>query len=199
MFFRLPVIILGLAVTLLSANVLADSLNVVSVESSFPSGFHGQLTALTNADQNALTGFHFVDTKGGDIHFTLNDLQNGVVLVEGMGKEILKLQSGSFSAQEGGLLKLVFLKSFFGSDHRQVIFDFVRKGGILDWAILTDDQQGRDPFDLLRVDVATSFGVPKGVKDIVLRSLGRQVRNYDPNQLPHGIEDYGCIFYPFCE
>lgn len=171
-----------------SLSAVATDLQMVQVESTYPRGYHGQLVAHVDARGAGLTGFTFSDSRGTKKDYTVDDLHKGVLLVKALGKEILKIKGKDFSAQDGGVMVLTFLRGFFGSDRRDVHFDYVRTGGATDWAMLSDDPQGRDPFDSLKVVVGTSAGIPSGVAAIELKNSGQTVRHYDPLELPRGTQ-----------
>ena len=161
-------------------------LQMVDVESSYPAGYHGKISVEMDERAGAISKFVFTDSRGPTLNYTPEDLHRGVVLVHAVGKDILKIAGEDYSAKDGGRMHLTFLRGFFGSDRREVVFDYVRRGGLMDWVLQTDDTEGRDPFTALAVVVGKTIGVPSSVEQISLKSADRMVRRYDPFKLPAG-------------
>jgi hypothetical protein len=193
MSFRLLTVIATIGLTTLigpgaraGESPFGTDIQMVQVESSFPAGYHGKITATVDGRGTGLSIFHFTDSRNSSLDFTTDQLRQGVVLVHALGKDILKIAGPGFSDDGGGQMVLTFLRGFFGNDKREVRFDYVRRGAITDWVLQTDDQAGRDPFDMIHVDVSKTLGLPTGVGGIVLDSSERTVRRYDPAELPAG-------------
>lgn len=182
MFLRTLCLMLGL--TVLASASYATDVQMVQVASSYPAGYTGKLTSTLGDSGEGITKFTFKDTHGTDASFTVDELHKGKVLIHALGKDILKIVSPEFSPKNGGQLILSFLRGFLGSDHREVHFDYTRRGGETDWVLETDDTEGREPFDSLLVVVSKTLGLPTGVGDVVLSLADRTIRHYDPSHLP---------------
>jgi hypothetical protein len=163
-----------------------SEIGMVQVESTYPTGYNGKLSAVIDDRGEALARFQFADSRGTVMTFTPDELRKGVVLLHAVGKDILKISSPKFTNDGGGQMILTFLKNFFGNDRREVRFDYLRRGAMTDWLLQTDDQKGKDPFDLIRVGVYKNLGVPAGVAAITLLAGEQVVRKYNPNDLPPG-------------
>jgi hypothetical protein len=163
----------------------AADITMVKVFSSYPGGYNGEIAATIDDGGTGLTLFTFKDSRGTKKAFTVEEIRNGVVLLNVRGKNVLKVSGPNFTAQEGGEVILTFLKGFFGSDRRELRVEYVKRpGGPTDWLLQTNDPQGRDPFDTVSVYVNKKLGVPTSVGSIRLKAGETLVRRYNPNDLP---------------
>jgi hypothetical protein len=171
---------LALSVGVKAADSPAANRPMLDVTSSYPDGYKGRIT-VDFSDADVVTGFHFTDTQGTTLDYSVDDMRRGVVLLHALGKNIIRMVSPQFDPQAGGVVHLVFLRNFFGSDYRQADVDFVRG---ISWDVWTDDVQGKDAFDRIHVVIQSSFGVPSSVGRIQFKHQDQIVRDLNPSDLP---------------
>jgi hypothetical protein len=167
---------------LVSVSAPAADRVMLKITSSYPDGYTGAISTSLDDRTDRVTGFHFQDSRGTHLDYTVEQMRAGVVLLEAFGMQVIKLRAPAFDPERGGTLDIDFLRRFFGGDRRTLSFDFVHPGS--DWDLLTDDSAGRDAFDSLSCKVLISFGTPSGVDHIELMQGATQVRDYDSKDLP---------------
>jgi hypothetical protein len=163
---------------------LATDLPLVKVKSTFPAGYKGEIKATIDDGGRGLTLFAFTDSRGSTMTFTVEDVRKGKVLVHDAGKDLLKVSGPNFTAEAGGEMIMTFLKGFFGNDRRELRYEYIRNGGKLDWRLQTNDPQGRDPFDGIAISINKKLGIPTSVNTIRFFLGDKEVRKYNPNDLP---------------
>lgn len=169
--------------------VHAAELPMINIQSSYPKGYVGKLSAVTDETREGretregnVASFIFSDSRGTRLTYTTDELRKGVVILRAFGKDIIRVYSPDFTASEGGVIQVIFLRKFFGSDRRQVEFDYLPVGQ--DWVVRTRDPAGRDPFDSLTTQIAMSLGIPQSVEAVDLKQDAVLVRHLDPSKLP---------------
>jgi hypothetical protein len=178
--------VFAFAVLGLTSLAQATDLPMVKVKSSYPVGYNGAINASIDDGGRGLTLFTFKDSRGESMSFTVDEIRKGVVLAEVKGKKVLKISGPNFTAEAGGEVILTFLKGFFGNDKRELRVEYLRKGGPTDWVLQTNDADGRDAFDGISVYINKHLGIPTSVGSIALFGGDKQIRKYNPNELPPG-------------
>ena len=162
---------------------------ILAVESTYPSGYRGQLISVSTSDTpEQVSGFKYTDSRGTERNHTAEDIRTGLVLVNALGKDLLKLRSKDFERASGGQVSLMFYRDFLGGDDRRELrFTYQPEGD--DWVLRTDDPAGRDLFNQLSIKIKSGFlGTPSGISELRLFQSGAQVRRYLPNELPRATE-----------
>jgi hypothetical protein len=183
----LAVLCAGL-VSILPATVLAETLELAQVTSSYPQGYRGALKAeLAEDSHGALEGISYSDSRGTELRFTVEELRKGAVLIRALGKDLLKLRAPRLDERSGGEVELIFYRKFFSGEDRRVLwFELTRGAGgrnLNSFGLQTNDSAGRDAFGQIHVKLESGF-IPSGIERIELSDEGRFVRRYDPQKLP---------------
>jgi hypothetical protein len=156
---------------------------IVNLKTNYPAGFDSNIVAFFKDDTHRdIQRVLFRDNQGTKLEYTLDQIRNGVVLLHAMNKDLVRLHSPDFNEATGGTLKLIFYRTFFGGDRRQMFFDFSSPTPG-EWKAYTHDEQGVELFDQMKIRIYKKIGVPSGISLISLFSGDTSLREYNPVDL----------------